>query len=586
MDFNPVTLSFSDSLEGKFKKKYFRDSVNLIRIALILSVAIYSIFGYLEITSEIEYKVTSTIINFGLIIPALILIFLLTYIKWFEKVWQLFLSMAFIFAALSKVVLIILMPDVHTYYTGLIVIYSAGYFVFRLRFIYASIVGWTTFVFFNAGILFFADISYNSVLVYNFFYLALNLFGMLSAYNMELYNRKNYFLSTQLDEKEAEKLREQVELANKTAEFKQNFLANMSHEIRTPLTGLVGMIELLGKTKLDAVQHDYVSTLKQSTENLHEIINQVLDFSKIEAGKLKLNIKTFQVQTLVINAKKLFSSICDKDIAFDMHIEEEVPVFIKADKSRIMQIINNLISNAVKFTNQGEIELFVKHIKTDTITNEATIKIEVKDTGYGIRPEKQDQLFIPFAQIDEVDTRDYDGTGLGLSICKELVKIHGGEIGFESEYKVGSTFWFTFKAKVVMWDEMPSVLDTDEAFNSSKKLKILLVEDKMINQKVIKLLLSSMGHHITLAGNGKEALEKFQPGQFDVILMDIQMPVMDGIAATKKLKEDYKNLPPIIGLSANAFEGDSEKYKKLGMDDYITKPLKQEVFTEVINKFF
>jgi signal transduction histidine kinase/CheY-like chemotaxis protein len=586
MQYHPITLSFSDELEKEYGAKYFKDSVFVLRLALILSVIIYSSFGYLEATSNVSHRLPSLIIHFGLIIPFLAVVFLATFFKFFANIWQLVVCLGFIIAASGKIYMISLIPDNFIYYTGLIVIYSAGYFVFKLRFIYAAIAGWTTFIVFNFVVLVFTKIDINEVITYNFFYFALNLFGMLAAYNMELSNRKNYFLASQLDQKEADELRRQVEMANKSVEFKQNFLANMSHEIRTPLTGLVGMIELMGKTALNNVQQDYINTLKQSTENLHEIINQVLDYSKIEAGKLKLNIKTFQFQALLINAKKLFGSICDKDISFEIHVEEEVPVFIKADKSRIMQVINNLISNAVKFTNKGKISLNVKHLHTDSLTNETTVKIEVIDTGLGIRPEKHNQLFVPFAQIDEMDTRDYDGTGLGLSICKELVKMHGGDIGFESEYKVGSTFWFTFKAKIADWEEIPSIINSDEAFFSSKNLKILLVEDKKINQKVISLMLSSLGHEVSCANNGEEAMQIFHPNLFDLILMDVQMPVMDGIAATQALKEKYNVLPPIVGLSANAFEGDSEKYKKLGMDEYMTKPLKYEDFIEVVNKFF
>ncbi len=586
MEYNPVTLKFPKELESDYQKKFYDETIFSFRIAFLLAIVMYILFCYVESLYEQDYSLVFNILHYGLIIPSLCILFALTYFNFFRKYWQIIVSVSFVGAALSKIIMIVLIPDNWVYYTGLMLIYSAGYFVFRLRFIYAAIAGLIIFIAFNIGVMFFADVSLRTIITYDFFYLAVNMFGMFAAYNMELYNRKSFYLTSQLDEKEAEKLREQVEMAKKYVEFKQNFLANMSHEIRTPLTGLIGMIELLGKTGLDNQQHDYINTLKHSTENLHEIINQVLDYSKIEAGKIKLKTNVFQFQTLLINAKKLFSSICDKDISFKMHVDEEVPVFIKADKSRIMQVINNLISNAVKFTTKGKIELNVKHVATNAETKEAIIKIIVSDTGHGIRPEKQDQLFVPFSQIDELDTRDYDGTGLGLSICKELVNMHGGEIGFESEYKVGSTFWFTFKAEVADWKDVPSMVNNDESFNSSKNLRILLAEDKPINQKVINLLLESMGHKVVIAKNGKEAIDFYKPGEFDLILMDVQMPVMDGIAATQALKREFDNLPPIVGLSANAFEGDSDKYKKLGMDEYITKPFKSEDFTEVVNKFF
>ncbi len=586
MKYNPITLSFPSKYERGFRERYLSDSIFVVRCALLLAIGIYIFFGYLEYISTIEYSRLSNIIHFAIVIPALVLIWALSFTKLFLNIWQRLISIAFVCAAVGKIILLVLMPENSAYYTGLVLIYSAGYFVFRLRFIYAAITGLVTFLLFNSGILFFADISFNEVLTYNFFYFALNLFGMLAAYNMELYNRKNYFLSTQLDRKEAEKLREQVELTKKTVEFKQNFLANMSHEIRTPLTGLVGMIEILRKTKLDSHQLDYVNTLKQSTENLHEIINQVLDYSKIEAGKVKLNTKVFRVQDLLINARKLFSSICDKDISFEMVVEQEIPIYIKADKNRIIQVINNLISNAVKFTNAGKIELKVKYVSIDKKKKEIIIKIEVSDTGQGIKPEKHDKVFIPFAQIDETDTRDYDGTGLGLSICKKLVEMHEGDIGFRSEYKTGSTFWFTFKAQSVSNDEIPSFIKNDEFIGTFKSLKILFAEDKVINQKVVKLLLESMGHTVTIANNGKEAIEIYEQGSFDLIIMDVQMPVMDGVTATQTLKAKYDKLPPIVGLSANAFDIDYNKYINLGMDDYITKPFKDEDFREVVNKFF
>jgi two-component system, OmpR family, aerobic respiration control sensor histidine kinase ArcB len=380
------------------------------------------------------------------------------------------------------------------------------------------------------------------------------------------------------------KKRNRLLAIQKSFEFKQNFLANMSHEIRTPLTGLVGMIDIMKKTKLDDDQSDYVKTLEQSSNNLQVIINHILDYSNIEAGRFKLRSNNFHFQSIFINAKSLFDNICDKEIDFEINSDPDIPETIKADYPRLMQVINNLISNAVKFTNKGSIVLTSKLLNLNTDTNEVFIKIEISDTGKGIGKDKQKHLFVPFSQIDQNDKRNFDGAGLGLSICKEIVVKHGGEIGYNTEVNKGSTFWFTFKAFAVNKQEQSSSESFDDIFNIGKSLNVMFVEDKATTQKVVKLILNSMGHNVILADNGAHALELFQPGLFDLILMDIQMPVMDGITATQMLKEKYNDVPPIVGLSANAFEGAREKYMKQGMDEYITKPLVNEDFVKVVKK--
>ncbi len=390
------------------------------------------------------------------------------------------------------------------------------------------------------------------------------------------------------ERKKNEELNSEIAVTRKSAEFKQNFLANMSHEMRTPLTGILGMIEMIDKTKLDAEQRNFLNILKNSTANLREIINQVLDFSKIEAGKIKLKTKAFDFKVLMSGAHDLFANICNKEIKFETYIDPSIPDFIKADKNRITQIINNLISNAVKFTDKGNINVNAYLMDYDKKNNDLIIRIEVSDSGIGIKPEKQKQLFIPFSQIEELDTRDYDGTGLGLSICKELVQLHGGEIGFNSEYSIGSTFWFTFKAEVVKCKSEIQEHKKAKVNMKTGSLNILFAEDKLTNQKVVKLMLNHLGHNVTMAKNGKEAIEIFKNGKFDLIIMDIQMPVMDGITATNILKKNFSDLPPIVGLSANAFEGDKEKYIKQGMDDYMTKPFQivdfEDLFERIFNK--
>jgi PAS domain S-box-containing protein len=385
------------------------------------------------------------------------------------------------------------------------------------------------------------------------------------------------------ERKNNEKLRNQVAIANQSAIFKQNFLANMSHEIRTPLTGVMGMIEILASTNLNDTQTDYIHTLKLSTENLREIINQILDYSKIEAGEVHLKNVTFETLSIFNKARKLYQAACKKDVKLLIEVHPEIPECIEADESRISQIINNLVSNAIKFTVKGQIS--IRAIVDEWLNGEdVLIRISVEDTGIGIRKAAIPKLFKPFGQVDHEDKRNYDGTGLGLSICKELVALMGGKMDVSSSPGVGSTFWFTFRARKVICTLSQSESGEAVETKASNSLKILYAEDKAINQKVVKLMLNSLGHKVILANNGQEVLDIFKPNEFDLILMDIQMPVMDGITSTRKLRETFSILPPIVGLSANAFEGDREKYMAQGLDEYLTKPVNTDDLKSMIDK--
>jgi len=379
-------------------------------------------------------------------------------------------------------------------------------------------------------------------------------------------------------------LYQEIEIARKSAEFKQSFLANMSHEIRTPLTGILGMAELMQNTKLDALQQDYLKTLMLSGDNLKETINMVLDYSKIEAGKVKLNESVFPFRLLFENTEKLFFSLNNKNLKLEKNIFPDVPLYVKADYNRIFQILSNLISNAVKFTDSGKISLVASIDNRLNEKDRLLLRIAVKDTGQGIPDDKKAGLFKPFYQVEQAYNRSYEGTGLGLAICKELVSILGGQIGLESDEGKGSTFWFTFQ--VIQSEKGMEVVNREARTHpqQTKSLNILLVEDKLVNQKVISLMLKSLNQRVTIAENGEKALKMFKPNTYDLILMDIQMPVMDGITATRILKQKFTNLPPLVGLSANAFEGDREKYMSMGMDEYLTKPVKQQDFVELITK--
>lgn len=383
-----------------------------------------------------------------------------------------------------------------------------------------------------------------------------------------------------------EELRNQVTIAKEAARFKQNFLAEMSHEIRTPLTGVLGMIDILNKSELTPLQSEHVAMLWQTGKDLRDIINQVLDYSKIEAGKIPLNKTIFRVSNILSKAEKLFFSICNKNITFQIQHDPQVPQCIEGDELRIMQILNNLITNAVKFTQEGSITLTSELVSGSSVEEGCTIKFSVTDTGKGIPEEMQKILFTPFTQIDEGQTTGIEGTGLGLAICKELAKLHGGEVGLESHPGKGSIFWFTIKAKghaeAVSDEPEPDYRDTHMPV---APVKILFAEDNRVIQSVIKLLLEDHGHQVTLANNGADVIKKYVPDAFDLILMDIQMPVMNGIDATEMLREAHENLPPVVGLTANALEGDREKFMGMGLDEYLTKPFDLDDFYKVLKKF-
>ncbi len=388
------------------------------------------------------------------------------------------------------------------------------------------------------------------------------------------------------DRKKAEDTRQELIVAKESADFKQAFLANMSHEIRTPLTAIIGFADLLEKTQLDDSQRDYLNFILHSGKNLSSIINDILDLSKIEAGKMEIKSRLFPLRNLVHEAEELFKSLCKKPIEFESFLDHTLPDYFVADENRIRQIINNLLSNAIKFTKKGSISMRIETLDRAVESDDLTIKVSISDTGKGIDPRMFDKLFIPFSQIDDSQTRKHVGTGLGLSICRELATMLGGEIGVNSQPGSGSDFWFTFLAKEAHPTEIKSNIKKSVKDMAVKPLRILLVDDMETNRKFFSLALSSLGNTVDLATNGEEALKAFEPGKYDLVFMDIQMPVMDGITATKLLREKYDNLPPIVGLSANAFQGDREKYMKQGLDEYLTKPITVQKFMDFIHNLF
>lgn len=388
------------------------------------------------------------------------------------------------------------------------------------------------------------------------------------------------------ERKQSEELRNSLEVARKTAGLKQQFLANVSHEMRTPMNGVLGMSGILRKTPLNPTQLQYLHIIEDSARSMLEIINDVLLLSKIEAGKQEVHQKEINTRDFVHRIQSLFTPLAqNKGLSLSVDIRQSVPADFISDENKLLQVMNNLVGNAIKFTSRGGIKILLEGFVSHEQKN--MIRISVEDTGKGISPEFHSRIFEEFAQVDPTPTREAGGTGLGLTITRRMVELLGGTVGLKSQPGTGSTFWFTFSYKRVQPTlSAAKTLQKDPEDEASRQLdlSVLLVEDKKVNQMVASLILKEMGCQVEVADNGLKALEMVKQNPYDVILMDIQMPVMDGVTAVKKLRSMNIPLPVIIGLSAEAMEGDAEKYISLGMDDYLTKPLDARLLFDKLSK--
>jgi CheY-like chemotaxis protein len=404
----------------------------------------------------------------------------------------------------------------------------------------------------------------------------------------ELLARVNLHLTLR---KTQEELIRSKELAEAASKAKAIFLANISHEIRTPMNGIIGMIDILKRTGLSQEQIEYIDIIGISGENLLMIINDVLDFSKIEAGQITFEKIQFSLRDEVEEVIKILRyKALQKNLELDFQIQPDVPLSLIGDPLRLKQILINLCNNSLKFTSNGFVKIKVRLVNMEE--SKVRLNFDVQDTGIGISPENQAKLFKSFSQADVSTTRKFGGTGLGLAISKNLVEMMNGHIGIISEEGEGAIFHFDCEFELsdqIISTEKPVIQTTVE--DQNKKLKILLAEDNVINQKVAILNLQKLGHEVSVVSDGIQAVEKFISDMPDMIFMDIQMPEMDGVEATVKIRaweksNGIQNGIPIVAMTANTLKSDMDMFIEAGMDDYLAKPFNSADLKQVIERVY
>lgn len=443
-------------------------------------------------------------------------------------------------------------------------------------------------------------------------------------------NYRQYRINQEKEQEYARKL--ESEISRQTAELrsanarleessrlKSEFLANMSHELRTPMNAIMGFAELLSETTLDGEQDEYCRTIRQSAASLLTLINDILDLAKIEAGRLDLDIVPFDLNELLEVVLAMFSlTTKNKGIKLRLHRDPGLPRQLQGDNHRLRQVLVNLTGNAVKFTQQGTVELRVERVEAGEAGDGATLRFSVRDSGIGIPAHRLDAIFEKFTQADGSTTRRFGGTGLGLAICRQLVELMGGEIQVESREGEGSTFSFVITLPVEQADQPKPAEAEDKRSRTGKKSqagegaspgdgkgaeaggRILLVEDNPVNQRLASLMIGKQGYTSVVAGDGVEALERLEDEEFDLVLMDVQMPRMDGLSATREIRAieqdrgkrgEYKALAgrvapiPIVGLTAHARKEDEDACYAAGMSDFLTKPIIKGKLVEILSRY-
>lgn len=383
----------------------------------------------------------------------------------------------------------------------------------------------------------------------------------------------------------------QKQVAEDTVKAKQQFLSNMSHEIRTPMNAIIGFTNVVLKTKLDDTQKEYMNAIKVSGDSLILLVNDILDLAKVNSGKMTFERSSFNLSASIASMLQLFESkILDKNILLKAEYDDAIPLMLIGDPLRLRQIILNLISNAVKFTNEGTISMNVRLVHEDD--KKANISFTITDTGIGIPKDKLELIFNSYEQAGKDISRSYGGTGLGLAIVKQLVEHQGGKIIIKSVENKGSTFGFKLSFDKIQSTTLTNIsnnqpIATKEISKETriKNVRVLVAEDIPLNQLLIKIILHDFGFKIDIVENGKLAIEHLQKNKYDIILMDLQMPELNGFEATAFIRHEMNSQIPIIALTADVTTVDIGKCLSVGMNDYISKPIDEEILYNKIIKY-
>ena len=600
MNYNKITLAFSEVDEQLFLKKYFSDSIFQFRVAFILVIFLYGSFGYLDSQVIPEYATAFHAIRFLFVIPILLIVFLLSFTKLFQKIWQALLLISVIAGGFGISIMTMFAPENYTYYAGMMLVFSASYFFIKLRFFFATIAGWSILLLYNIGAKYYTHTPDELLINNNFFFISANLIGMFAAYNIEYYTRRNFFLSQKLDnerllvldanknlertvEERTKELLKAKEQAEESDRLKSAFLANMSHEIRTPMNGILGFAELLKEPGLTGKeQQDYIKIIEKSGARMLNIINDIVDISKIEAGLMKIEIHELNVNEQILDIYNFFKPEVEAQgmtISFSTPLPAKEAI-LKTDREKVYAILTNLVKNAIKYSNTGTIEIGYNKRDCD-------LEFYVKDTGIGIPNDRHGAIFERFIQADIPGEWAQQGAGLGLSITKAYVEMLGGKIRVESQLGVGSTFCFTLPYNAVLTKEIVvNQFAPSDKTELVRKLKILIAEDDKVSELLIDKTLKTFGKEIIKARTGVEAIEACQKNpDIDLIMMDIRMPDMGGYEATRQIRK-FNNEVVIIAQTAHGLYGDREKAIEAGCNDYIAKPINKTELLILIQKYF